>query len=132
MRRRQSARFMAPPRGAKAHGALPVSMRQLCLPGPQQRRQIVGKMVLRTRNTGAGDKVKKAGGAHRNICKPLVGRSGSPKENGVEVMSPKNSPVIVRFFRRQVGSENPIRSNGFCSSGKFFKTHLQDGIVIAE
>src|SRR5579863_962158 len=98
----------------------------------QQSWQIIGKSIFRARNAGAGDEIEKSGGARGNFLQALVigGRSG--EKDSIEVLRAKDTTVVFRFFGSKVCGENTIGTGLRCGSCKFFQTHLQDGIEIAE
>src|SRR5882757_4258212 len=94
--------------------------------------EIVGEDILCARNARAGNEIEKTGRAAGNLREALVGRSGRAEENCVEMMSRKNAAIVFGFLRREVGGENAVSASGCSGGGKFFKAHLQDGIVVAE
>src|SRR5438034_8995270 len=116
-------------RNAKTH-----SERKLCdrAGATQERGKVVGERVLRAGDAGAGNEIEKTRRAGGDLREALVSGCGCSKKNRAEMMSAKNTAVVRRFFRREVGRQNTIRACGFSRRSKFLKAHLQDGVVIAE
>src|SRR5258708_11695684 len=98
----------------------------------QERGQIVGQGILRAGDAGAGNEIEKTGGAGRDFREAVVSRRGCAEEDGIEMMSGENASIVFGFFGREIRDKDAI-GPGECGGGrKFFETHLEDGIVVAE
>ena len=47
-------------------------------------------------------------------------------------MRGENPAIVLLFFRREIGGKNAISASRRSGGGEFLKTHLQNGIVVAE
>src|SRR5258707_5236492 len=99
---------------------------------PQKRRQIVWQGILRTRDARARDEIQKTGRAGGDLRKSLVRGSRSAKEDGIEMVSGQDAPIVFRFFGRKVRGENAVSARRLRGGSEFFQAHLHAWIVVAE
>ena len=50
----------------------------------------------------------------------------------VEILRVEDAAIVFGFFGSEIGDEDAIGAGLRGSGGKFFETHLEDGVVIAE
>ncbi len=99
---------------------------------PQKRREIVGQGILRAGDTSPRNQVEKTGGTGRDFFEALIRGSRRAEENRIEMVSGEDAAILFRFFRRQIGGQNAVRTSGRGGGCEFLEPHLQDRIVVAE
>src|SRR5229473_4504405 len=81
-----------------------------------ERGEIVGQRVFCAGDTGAGNEIKKTGGAGGDFREAVVGGSRRAEEDGIEMMSSQDAAIVVGFFRCEIRDEDAIGA-GDCGGG---------------
>src|SRR5690348_3057661 len=89
-------------------------------------------LATRARHAGARNQIDEAGGSTCYAVKPLIGGSGSAKENGIQVPFPHRFDVERSLFRREIDCQHAVCSGLACIMSEVFEAVLQQRIVIAE
>ena len=93
---------------------------------------VSGHLLARAGDSGARDRVNKAGRNLGDQLQSLVGRSGRSQKDGREVVLARLAQILGRFFYRQIGDQRSVNPRKPRNLAEFFDAHAQNGIEIGE